>query len=134
VGTLVTGVEIVCDEQFSIWNALGIGRVANCVQCNPVMYGDNPRLGHECGQLTIASRRRSISSCTRSPYNHRRELTNPHHLRYIAPTMDRSLTVVFSVLVSALLGLLALLADSYFQINPVHHGRVTDLAIEKRGP
>jgi hypothetical protein len=48
--------------------------------------------------------------------------------------MERSLTVVFSVLVSALLGLFALLADSYFQINPVPHGRVTDLAIEKRVP
>jgi hypothetical protein len=69
-----------------------------------------------------------------SPYNYRAELTNPHHLRYIAPTMDRSLTVVFSVLVSALLGLLALLADSYFEINPVRHGRVTDLAIEKHVP
>jgi hypothetical protein len=48
--------------------------------------------------------------------------------------MDRSLTVVFSVLVSALLGLFALLADSHFQTNPVPHGRVTDLAIEKRVP
>jgi hypothetical protein len=48
--------------------------------------------------------------------------------------MDRSLTIVFSVLVTALLGLLLLLADSYFQIDPVHRGRVTDLAIEKRVP
>ena len=62
------------------------------------------------------------------------ELTNPHDLRYIAATMERSLTVVFSVLVSALLGLFALLADSYFQTNPVPHGKVTDLAIEKRVP
>jgi len=48
--------------------------------------------------------------------------------------MDRSLTIVFSVLVTALLGLFALLADSYFQIDPVHRARVTDLAIEKRVP
>jgi hypothetical protein len=48
--------------------------------------------------------------------------------------MDRSFTVVFSVLVTALLGLFALLADSYFQIDPVHRGRVTDLGIEKRLP
>ena len=48
--------------------------------------------------------------------------------------MDRSFTVVFSVLVTALLGLLVLPADSYFQIDPVHRGKVTDLAIEKRVP
>jgi len=46
--------------------------------------------------------------------------------------MDKSLNVVFSVLVSALLGLFALLADSYFQGNPMHHGKVTNRAIEKR--
>ena len=48
--------------------------------------------------------------------------------------MDRSFNVVFSVLVSALLGLFTLLADSYFQINPMHHGRVTKLVIEKQVP
>jgi hypothetical protein len=62
------------------------------------------------------------------------DLTKLHRVRYIAPTMDKSFNVVFFVLVSALLGLFALLADSYFRHNPMHYDRVTNRAMEKRVP